>query len=385
MNTPTCPFHCARAALVLCLALWLGLTSSLAQSAAPQARRPEVLSTTTLAAWKTTDGTPAVDAKTGAITLPRGSQLSRVFSAQQLVLRVVTRPMFAAEPAVWASLEIGPASLTFVRDAKGGGLVLLGDEPLALRQVIALDAEGRSRESLDLVFTFDRSRGDAMLTLNQLIFEVDATSGETTVEVAASAGGRADWIFERFEVAVDPDRDPSGKADPTQPAGPTPPARPAARNVPAGERAQARRDAAIEAWNLFGQDHDVAAEKQLTDANLNPKFSAEWHIESAHELTQMAFSFARQGNAHKAAQLAQRALEHSERAARKAARSEGQSGLASAADSLSAFINERLLGSRAGATASYQRAAAREPSGFAAREIERLKRIETETQLKRAR
>lgn len=147
----------------------------------------------------------------------------------------------------------------------------------------------------------------------------------------------------------------------------------AARPVPPAATDHARE--------LFLSGQDAAAEKRLTDRNRNPKQTAEWHLESANELVQMAFSLTRAGQPERAAQVARRALAHTEQAVRLARRP----ALAASAEETAAFIQEKLLADHEAAKAAYRAAARRHPRGGAANELQRLERIEQAAERKAAR
>lgn len=97
-------------------------------------------------------------------------------------------------------MEIGPASLSFVRDPNGGGIVLLGNEALQLPDTIALGTDGRSVRTLDLLFSYDQAGGLALLELDGTLHTVSVLSRADSIEVALSAGTEADWVIEYLEV-----------------------------------------------------------------------------------------------------------------------------------------------------------------------------------------
>lgn len=344
----------------------------------PSLSAQETLNAHTLPQWTATGGAPVVEPAHRGITIPKGAQLSRVFPAGPIEVRLASRPFFSAAPSGWATLEAGPASLTFVRDATGGGLVLLADEPLALPFAVTLDEVGRSREALDFVLTYDPAGGAATLTINQAVFDVEATAPVGQVEVALAAGHSVPWTVEILRVLSG-----SPSADPAAPGGgggrsADSPSRLLPARLPSAAAANARKQAASQARALFQQDADAQAEKLLTDANRNPRHSPEWHLETANSLVQTAFSLTRAGQPQKAVALAHRALEHTEKAARQAARQPDQSVLVATAGGLSGFIHEKLLADHAGAKREYSRAALRFPRGGASRQLDRLEQIEAE-------
>jgi len=150
--------------------------------------------------WRTAGNAVLVDSSEGAILLPAGSELSREYTATLLALRIVSRPYFGAAATDWASLGIGPASLSFIRDGKGGGLVLLGDKPLSLPYVIEIGEDGRSRQPLDIIFSYDRLDGMAQLDLDGQRFNVAAPSPGNISEAIVSSGSLSAWSIQTLEV-----------------------------------------------------------------------------------------------------------------------------------------------------------------------------------------
>lgn len=211
---------------------------------------------------------------------------------------------------------------------------------------------------------------------------MEATAPAGPIEVALSAGQSSAWTLDLLELTVgesdkaDPeDKDKGGKDQVRalrEPTGPTPTI--IAQEI--GPKAQARAEANARARALFAEEKDAEAEKVLTDSNRNPKGTPEWYLESANALVQTALSFTRAGRPEKAVQIAQRALEHTDKAARKAARLTGQEGLIAAADETAAFIHERLLADYDAAKAFYRQAALHYPQGKEGRDLRRLERIE---------
>lgn len=335
----------------------------------------EVMTPDTLGRWSAAGGAATMSGSDGTMTIPTGAQIYRFFAAGAVEARLVSRPYFSSTPAGAALLGIGPANLTFVRDPGGGGLVLLGDEPLALPFDLPLDDAGRSRESLDFFLVYDPVAGKATLRINGAVFDVAATAAPQPVEVAVAAGDVTPWTIDRLEIrmtvpipVVSP---PGAKAGDETSLSTT-------AGLSPVERARLRREATAQAKEMFLQRVDAAAEKVLTRANRNPLNSAEWHLESANALVQMAFAVSRAGRPEKAVALAERALEHIELAIRKAARQPGQDALAANAEKLAGFVREKLLADQAGAREYYHRAALRYPRGGAGKQLDRLDEIERE-------
>lgn len=336
----------------------------------------EKLTLQTLSQWTATGSVPLVDAAQGTVTVLPGAQLSRTITAEQVSVRLVTRPYFSPVPADGPTLEIGPAGLTFVRDQSGGGLVMLGDQPLKLPKIIALGADGRSESPLDLTFRYEQQPGTATFLLAGEAFLLKATSTGGPLEVAVASGSGQAWVLDSVEVQTAPSvaASPPGSAPSTGKSDTSSPPVPVAARPVVTDRAATRKLAEAEARALFVSGSDVAAEKKLTDASLNPKNTPEWHLEAANELLQMAFSLARLGKPGRAAQIARLALQHTGQVAGKGA----PPALAAAADETAAFIQEKLLADYTAAKTAYQSAAQRNPQGGAAKEVDRLNKIEQE-------
>lgn len=356
---------CVGASLVLALTL---LTTGWAAADQPVS--------SPLATWKVIAAGDATESA-GVVTLPANGQMVRSFDATQVSVRLVSRPFFSPAPAGLPSIEVGPAILSFVRDPSGGALVLLGDEALPLPFVIELAEDGRSRQPIDFILAYDQTRQAATLQLNSQIFTQAATGASGPVEVAITTGTDAPWILEQLEVRTvgeNPALPPQTTAATTSGSSPadgrtTTPNRPAE-----DDRGAARRNAAANAKKLFAENSDETAERTLTDTNRNPKNSPEWHLESANRLVQTAFSLTRLGRPDKAVDIARRALQHAEQAARKTS----QPALAATADATAAFIHERLLADAAAAKLAYASALRRNPQSGATRDLARLERIEAE-------
>lgn len=328
--------------------------------------------------WTVTGGAPSGVERGRGLVIPAGAQVSRFYGDAAVELEISSRPYFNVEPAQCAFLEIGPAGLTFVRKADGGGMVLLGDEPLDLPFALPLDAEGRSVAALNFIVAFDPAEQRATLTIDQAVFEVPATA-TGAVEVALSAGAKRAWTLEKIAVRASVATGVNRRTAGTGHAGAT-----AAAMLPDRNRRELLGEARASARGLFKAGEDLAAERTLTSRNRNPANSAEWHLESANALVQIAFSFARAGEPAKAARIASRALEHAEKARRKAARQPGQETLATAADETSALIQEKLLGDYDRAREFYTNAVLRKPRGGADAALSRLERINRETERKDA-
>lgn len=329
-------------------------------------------------AWLFTGAAPAGGTKPDSIIVPAGSELFRTADADADVVsvRLVSQPYFGLKPAGWPSLEVGPAAVTFSRDRNGGAIVLLGDQALPLPDPVALDQAGRSEKPLDVTLSFDRTRNAGSLLLGGSNFVVNATAKPGPLEVAISPGDEVPWLIDVLDFQAP--GSPTNVAPPnSSPAGLTSASPGAAGGKPGSpeiDPAAVRQSAIDHSRSLFDADNDEQAEKVLSDHNLNRPGTARWHLETANELLQMAFSFARAARPDRAAQIARRALAQLELVVRKA----DSPALAAAAEETAALLHEHLLADREGAKTLYRSAAGRFGAGGAAKELDRIERTEFE-------
>lgn len=335
----------------------------------------EAVGRTGLDAWSLTGARSAVDSE--RLTIPQGSQIARAYRSSMVRVDIVTRPYFGSRPSEWATVEVGPTSLSFVRDAKGGGVVLLGDVPLSLPFGLPLDPEGRSEVPLELSLEFDSVSNSAVLRVFGESFDTDARAVGRSIEVALSSGGSVSWEIDSLEVHTsasskdgvsDGDKSTEGK-DPLVPPSAT------LRNEGNGiERRQAIRDARTAA----SEGELAAAEKFLSDTTRNPRNSAEWHLETANSLVQLAFAVSRMAKPQAAVTLSGRALTHVEMALRKAARNPGSNPIEADAHALAGFVYERLLAEPDQAVIYYHQASLRRPADQPEAALTRMQQIKNE-------
>lgn len=113
------------------------------------------------------------------------------------------------------------------------------------------------------------------------------------------------------------------------------------------------------------------AERALSDSNLSPAGTANWHMETAQKLIQLAEDLARSGRPSPG--LAQSALQNALRASQLATTPETALG----ARLLAGFICERFLADRGGALGHYRAAVQLAPQSPVAREAnDRLTKID---------
>lgn len=318
--------------------------------------------------------------------LPAGGELFRAVDTDRLSLRILSQPFFGAEPANWPSIEIGAASLTFVKEPGGGTLVLFGDRPLRPAATIPLGADGRSRTPLDLTLSFDRTRRMGSLLLDGAVYSVDTAEKPGPIDIVVSAGDGAAWPIATMELQrgaiagtgrvelpeteeIDPSRSSKGKEKVQAPK-------------TADELRNEMRQSGIDrARALFAKGSAESAESVLGENSRNLKDTPRWHLEVANELVHLAFSFARAGEVDAAVQISRRALRHLELIGRKS----DEPALVAAAEEIAAMIHERLLGDRAGAKKHYRAASQRYAEGGAAKALQRMERMEAEASLRSSR
>jgi hypothetical protein len=184
----------------------------------------EPVTPASLAGWSFTGSDSAPNPGDEHLSLPPNAQLARSFVTTELAVKLVTRPVFSAEPANWPILEIGQSALIFRRKGNDGELALAWDEnaPVSLPFTIELDDDGHSAEPLTLLFT---RRGAVTVRLNGQSLTVPAAplSG-APVQVVISAGASDPWTLESMAVvlttAENPPDAPVIPAEPGASAGP---------------------------------------------------------------------------------------------------------------------------------------------------------------------
>ncbi len=137
------------------------------------------------------------------MVLPANTEVCRTVTGESIHVRVVSRPYFGDKSADWPMLSAGPVVVTFLRDEQGGGVLMLGDELVPRRVVIALSADGRSLHKLDMTLGLDRLRGQATLAVSGAApVSLDVVWPTGQIEVSLSAGGSQTWLLEQVEVRV---------------------------------------------------------------------------------------------------------------------------------------------------------------------------------------
>lgn len=340
----------SRSRLFGTLVACVGLLAMLCDSARAQETGS---SATLLAEWQAHGGAPDIDAA-GAVLLPVGAELVRTLPAGGASVRLLSRPYFGVAPADWASLEVGPASLTFVRDPSGGGLVLLGDRALPLPFSVALGEDGRSLQPLDLTLLFDQTAASAFLQIRGESFNLPVTGGQGPVTVVIAAGAASPWSLAALEARSVPDSPGMTPAVGVAiPAGSQTPAE--TSSEPNRARLAAER---LEAYNaaksLFKAGDTAAAEAALLRTNESSPGTFEWQLESAGKLTHLALNLRQQYDYPRAIALARRVLELLEKAAQLGL--EANPRQRASVHEMAAFVQEELLRDQSAAREAYVKA-----------------------------
>jgi len=319
-----------------------------------------------IAEWDVAGAAP-VDGTEGVTILPAGSELSRELSAGHVSVRIVSRPYFGSTAADWASVEIGPASLFFVRDGRGGGVVLLGDQALPLPVPVQLGADGRAVKALTVEMVVDLAARVARVQVEGADFQVPTAAATGGVPVVLAAGARTPWAIESLELNAGPGEVP----------GVSPAARPA--DASTGHTSSPRRDSAVRAVvrrggylaageRLAAGDEQAAIEAIGTGLR-HEQGSALWHLAVGHRLGRLALELAGKGEPGPASVAARRAIANLRTAEQKAG---DRKEVAANARMLSGFLHERYFGDLNAALADYRAAAELQPG----KRDERLRQLE---------
>jgi len=172
----------------------------------------------TLADWTVVGADRTVLAAEKQLSIPAGAQLSRQFPAAAVMIRLVSRPVFADTAAEWPILEIGPVALALVgRDQEAGRLVLVanGDSVVDLPWPVVAD---NSNPTVDLILAYDPLSGAGLLGYQDKLKSFTSAVTTKPVEVVLSAGEHAAWPQDMLQVLLLGDDPPPG-VGPTTGAG----------------------------------------------------------------------------------------------------------------------------------------------------------------------
>lgn len=309
-----------------------------------------------LAEWRIVGKAPTL-AEDQAITVAAGSELLRTLDAGRVSVRMVSRPYFSATPADWPALEVGPASLTFLRTANDGAMVLLGDRAVQLPDTITLDGEGRSKQLLDLTLSYDQTQQVATLLIDNRTFELPASAPAGVVTVALAAGAAADWRIESLTVQSIPDSSAAGDSPEPQATDPNLPGkRPTDpnRDVDRASQAAARKRALVDSFGLAKSRDYAQAEDALLRANRHEPGTLSWQIESAGKLTHLALVLRQHYDHRGAVAVALRALEILQAAGPLAGAANPRRQ--ATVHEMAAFLHDELLHDPAAARTAYEHA-----------------------------
>jgi hypothetical protein len=313
-----------------------------------------------------------IDPESGALLLPSGGQLIREYQSEQIAVRVVGRPFFSERSEGWPALEIGPASLSFIRDEKGGGIVMLGDIAVQMPDSLELGEDGRSTRLLDLVFSYDRIGARALLTLDGVSHSIAARSQDGAIEIVLSAGTEAGFALEFVEVDAG-----SGNGS----------------GIPDGAESESqvglessiprlsRREAARQAFILFERGLDEDGEALLASVNRGDPAGASWQAQTAQALVMLAIDFSRDGRSDIADRIARLALTRTGELTDRTKAADPD--IAASGFQLESFIHEKFFGDSEKAMQSARRALESRPDASVAKEqLDRLERVERDAALK---
>jgi hypothetical protein len=334
------------------------------------------LSPASLSSWQATGRAPAIDATSGAIEIPAGSQLVRNFPGSQVTVQLLSQPYFQANAGDWPALEVGPAALSFIQDGAGGGLVLLGDTLLTLPQSIALGPDGRSLQPLGFSLSYDRTQQVATFVINGESYVLAATALDDSITVALSAGKAVAWRVDRLEVVAGvpatantakstTDSPGTKKKQSVDPEALNPPADAVTRKL--------SFDAALE---LMATGRYASGEEKLFSTNRHKPGTIGWYTEAAGKLTQIALVLRQQYDARGAIAVSLRAdtlLALGEKLAAKTTKKRQHAEVFA----MRGFLKEELMRDSSGAREAYEQAKEIDPSS--PRADQALKRLDEET------
>ena len=352
-----------------------GLLAGFAQTSGAASVSPDLktqLTPATLAQWNVAGAVSSADPALGTITVPAGGQLGRTYPVGKIVVSLASRPFFSTKATNSPALEVGPATLTFLRNEAGGGIVMLGDRALSLPNSIPLAPDGRSVRPLALVFGYDPARNEAVLSLDGSSYALAATQRSAQLEVAVSAGAEAAWTISNLEVTAS-----GGATGPSLASGGSSSSSSSADQAQSRGLAVDRGQAYIEARDNFSAGQDEKALAALVAGNSRKPASPAWPMANAQALVRLAMEFSSQGRTATADRIAQKALQAIDRVVAQASAGEGD--LAADAQELAGLIKLRFLGDAAAARASYREALRLSPLNTAAREgLGHLEKAEAE-------
>lgn len=314
------------------------------------------------------------------MTVPPNQEFNRSFESDRISIQMVSRPYFGLTPAEWSTVEIGPASLTFLKEKGGGAIVLLGDQALPFTLDVGIGPDNRSVAPVEFGLSYDRTAAMATLAIGGREFSLPAQPPAGPLQVVISAGSVAPWQIDSIQIlGASQDADlspgtPNATGNANQ-AGKAADQKTASAGV--GEIGALDRNSAIsQALALFSSGKTANAERALENASRRKKGSAAWHLDVAAGFVKVALLFAEQGNVPNADAAAQLALVRLQQVANSAA--PGEDDLAANALSLAGMVQERFLGNWTAAKESYGLAEQKWPQGAWAKQA--AKRLDEQDQ-----
>lgn len=307
-----------------------------------------------------------------ARNLPMGGEFSKNLDGTVVGVRIVSRPFFGSDPKTWSMITVGSATLTFARDAQGGGMLLVGDSMQALPNVVVLGEDGRPARPLDIKMTVDRPAGLAKVSMGGkegISVRVNLPSGATAVVV--SAGLASTWTLDAVELIGVESLEGSGSADEKNNERDLP----QTKVLPVfgtPEWTTEYNSSFDDGLALAHGKNIPAAERRLFALNENKPGTAEWFVESASKLVRLSLTLRERYDYPMSTEVAQRALELLEEGGRLGLSS--KTPLQVSAFETAGFLKEEVLRDEEAAVVEYRKAAALDPKAPRAKEaIARLK------------
>ena len=156
----------------------------------------------TLRGWTVTGAKATSVAASAPLALPAGSQLSRAFGGNAVIVRSISLPVFSSTAESWPLLEVGPASLVMLRRQDAGHLIIVvGGEQVADLTDSAPLAEA-SATPVELMLGFDPATSTVVVGWDGRLEAYACPAATSNVEVALTAGDTSAWPQVSLEVLV---------------------------------------------------------------------------------------------------------------------------------------------------------------------------------------
>jgi hypothetical protein len=180
----------------------LGAFASLpAQTVQPASEQLITVTPQTLDAWEVTGADKTALTRQTQLVLPAGTQISRKFSANAVILHLITRPVFSGSSSEWPMLSVGPAALSLVRqDAQGRLVLVIGEDAVVdLPWSVPLEPAGAP---VDLVLAYDSLTGEGLISMQDELDTFKGMAGAGSLNVVLAAGNKSAWPQDLMELAI---------------------------------------------------------------------------------------------------------------------------------------------------------------------------------------